>query len=309
MNVDRHGQAGTIAELPPYRAFLVVDMKDFSGSPGRHHAELTDAIPDILYQTFRRCGLSGRWDDARFRGSTGDGYYLGFRSAVLPFLLNPVLRELQEELQYRNKVGPVAGHDQPIRMRVSINVGPMTDSGHNSITDGSGAARIETHRLLDSPPVRDLLTRSSAITCVAAIISARVFEDAVLPGYAEDAPEFYVPAPVQVKNYHSQAYLRVPRPSGGLLTHGFTLPEADTRSVTAEPDRSPSQDAPLTGGVYGSAVAAREYTDQRRTKISTTVNDAQGPVNTGSGSQFNMPTGNDARPRRGKPRRRRDDQR
>lgn len=309
MNTDPPRQAGDPAELPPYRALLVVDMKDFSGSPGRNHAQLTAMIPEILSQTFGRCGLRNVWDSRRFEGSTGDGYYLGFRSELLPYLLNPVLSELQEELQYRNKVGPLAGHDQPMRMRVSVNVGPMTDSGNNTISDGSGVARIETHRLLDSGPVRDLLTRSSPITCVAAIISARAFEDAVLTGYADDDPELYVRAPVRVKTYTAEAYLRVPRPSGGLLAHGFGHRENDTRPCGVEdPDAQPRRGTSPPGAGVGSSGQAGDYTDRRRTSIRTVVNDPQGPVNTGSGPQHNMAPANTQK-KSGKARRRKDDQR
>lgn len=204
MDID----SGAVAELPAYRAFLVVDMKNFSGERGRDHARLTEAIPEILHQTFRSCGLADLWEEVLFNGSTGDGYYLGFNSRLLPFLLNPFLFTLQDELAYQNSVS-----QQTIRMRVSINVGPMTGPEPGTISAGSGDARIETHRLLDSDPVRDLLNRSGSVTCVAGIVSARAFEDAVLSGYSDEEPDLYVAAPVEVKSYEGTAYLRVPRPS------------------------------------------------------------------------------------------------
>lgn len=256
MSTHPQGPRGNVAELPPYRALLVVDMKDFSGNPGRDHAQLTADIPEILRQTFIRCGLGELWSEVRFSGSTGDGYFFGFRSSVLPFLLNPFLSALQDELDYRKRVRPVTGQDRPVRMRVSVNVGPMTDSGENRISDGSGESRIETHRLLDSTPVRDLLARSNATTSVAAIVSSRAFEDAVLTGFADDDPGLYVAAPVQVKSYQGRAYLRVPRPSGDLLAHGFHRGERDERAPKAD------------------------NTDQRHASISTTITGTQGYVNT-----------------------------
>ncbi len=39
--MSTHSSRGNVAELPPYRALLVVDIKDFSGNPGRDHAQLT----------------------------------------------------------------------------------------------------------------------------------------------------------------------------------------------------------------------------------------------------------------------------
>src|SRR5947209_15218335 len=200
---------GDVQELPPYRALLIVDVKEFSARPGRYHQELTGAIPRILQQAFARCGLADLYDEKLFHGTTGDGYFLGFRTGVLPYLINPLLGALQDELDYRAAVQTVSGPEQDLRMRVSINVGPMEDSGHNAINDGSGDARIENHRLLDSEPVRELLSRSGATTRVAAIISARAVEDAVLSGYAGEPAELFVRVPVTGQNYQGQAYLRV----------------------------------------------------------------------------------------------------
>ncbi|UOZ02529.1 hypothetical protein [Amycolatopsis sp. WQ 127309] len=219
------------AELPPYRALLAVDIRDFSGVLAKDHARITDAIPTILCSAFQRCGLSEIWHRQRFGFGTGDGYALGLPSTMLPFLLNPFLAALQEELVYRSEVhaDPV-----PLRMRVSVHIGPVTDSGADLLSEGSGTARIETHRLLDAGPVRELLNRSGPMTRVAAIVSEQAYHDAVLSGYAADAPEHYVPAPVEVKKHRGIGYLRVPSPSGDLLRDGF-LPRvsdpADTGAV------------------------------------------------------------------------------
>jgi hypothetical protein len=54
-------------------------MKDFSGNPGRDHAQLTEDIPEILRQAFNRCGLGELWDEKGFHGSTGDAYFLFYQ--------------------------------------------------------------------------------------------------------------------------------------------------------------------------------------------------------------------------------------
>ncbi|SNQ51912.1 conserved hypothetical protein [Frankia canadensis] len=103
----------------------------------------------------------------------------------------------------------------------------MTDSGESRLGDGSGDARIVLHRLLDAAPVRHLLDDSNPrATLVAAILSGRVFEDVVAGGYSTLDPDYFVPVDVEEKRYRGQAYLYVPRPSGGLLNHGFRLPDA-----------------------------------------------------------------------------------
>lgn len=283
-------------DLPPYHALLIVDMKDFSGTQGRRHAELTEEIPRILRDAFRKANLAEVLNDVRFQATTGDGYVLGFRSAVLPYLINPLLAELQDELAYRNRAVRTGHASEAIRMRVSINVGPTTLSGKNKISDGSGNARIETHRLLDAKPVRDLLTRSTDATCVAAVVSARVYEDAVLSGYAADDPDLYVEAPVQVKSYEGIAYLRVPCPTGDLLKHGFRPPENPTTTSNDVPEPRPVDSGSshnTVGDVRGQNTVIQGRNDGIGSiggSVGNVYNgDVQGPIHSGRGNQFNGP--------------------
>jgi hypothetical protein len=261
-------------QLPPYCAILVVDVTDFSGRRGRDHAALTDAIPGILRQAFRRAGLTEMWSETVFGMSTGDGYVMGLRSALLPFLINPFLPALQEELAYHNSV---AVQSQPLRMRVTIHVGPVTSTGAELLSEGSGAARVEAARLIDSQPVRDLLSRCGPVTCVAAIVSARAFEDAVLSGYAADDPSMYVPAPVAVKSFQGTAYLRVPAPSGDLLASGFRSEGAEI-AVVPEPATAVKHGDGSSFRIGGTGDISGSH--------NTTITDPRGPVNTGSGTQY-----------------------
>ncbi len=251
--------------LPPYRAMLAVDMKDFSARQGRYHEGLTDRIPQILAAAFSRARLGDEWAEGkRFPRSDGDGYVVGFRPPVLPFLVNPFLHALQDELKECNRTDPVLGQ-APIRMRVSINVGPVTDSGENTISDGSGTARVETHRLLDAPAVKNQLERSGPETYVAAIVSARAFEDAVLTGYSGDGEDYYVRVPVEVKSYRGVAFLRVPNPTGDLLRTGQW------------PGASEEQAEQREAG--GGAPAA--------SSVGTVIGNSFGPVHSGTGDLYN----------------------
>lgn len=241
-----------ITELPPYHALFVVDMRGFGRVPGRHHAEVTNAIPTVLRHAFQRCGLDWVWETARFQGTTGDGYYLGFDSRYAPFLLNPLLSALQDELAFQNSL---MAH--PIKLRVSINVGPLTDEEAESLSRGSGAARVETHRLLDSESVRAVLDNAGPETCVAAIVSERVFDDVVAPGYSADGTGLYHWVEANEKEYHGSAYLRVPTPSGRLLAHGFgNVPDTDPDSSQGSasgtgPDATHRAGTPTTARVDG----------------------------------------------------------
>jgi hypothetical protein len=210
----------TMLELPPYRAVLSVDVCDFSGTKAADHRALTEKIPLVLEQAFRRGGHASVWEERRFPADRGDGFVVGFRPDVLPVLVGPFLDSLQHELAYHHQLRPGSGP----RMRVSIAVGPLTDSDADvgRLGDGSGSAMVENHRLLDCDPVRRLLIDSDPeVTFVAAVVSARVFEDVVLSGYADKAAAEFIEVPVAVKKYRGTAYLHVPKPSGALLHKGM----------------------------------------------------------------------------------------
>jgi hypothetical protein len=282
---QERGFAG-VGDLPPYRSLLVVDMKDYSGTTSRQQAQLNGMIPEILQSAFVRCGLGAIWDEATFPSHSGDGYAIGLPTSRLPFLLNPYLDALQNELSDRSRLLAAAGFE-PIRMRVSVAVGPVTDSGRNTVSDGAGAARIELHRLLDSEPVRDLLKRCGDSTLVAAIVSARAFEDAVASGYSDEDPALYVEAPVKVKRYQGSAYLRVPLPSGDLLASGFRKPGEATSAAGS------ASAAPVSAAPPQPAIQQNDYSTNRRGGIGTVsgtghsiVTDPTGPTHTGAGSQY-----------------------
>ncbi|MFI9384678.1 hypothetical protein [Kutzneria sp. NPDC052558] len=223
--------------LPPYRAMLVVDLTDFSGNPAADQGRIGADIPVLLRDTFQRMGHGYLHAEAKFVDHTGDGQAMCFRPRALPTLIDLFPATLQAELADRAK----RTGTRPQRMRVSMTVGPLTDKAGPSIRDGQGAARIEVHRLLDAKPVCELLTRSNPeVTLVAAIISARVYEDIVVGGYCQLDTDSFVPAPVEVKSYQGTAFLHVPTPSGDLLANGFTpqqsvMPVADKREATPTP--------------------------------------------------------------------------
>lgn len=265
-------------ELPAYRALLVVDARRFSSLPGRDHARVTDEIPVVLRRAFDRAGLTRLWEEAAFRDSTGgDSYYCGLDSRYLPSLLNPLLGALQDELVSRN-----AHAHHPIRLRASIHVGPLTGPESGKASEGSGAARIETHRLLDSDPVRSLLESAGQATCVAAIVSERAYLDAVASGYAGESPDLYRRVRAERKEYGGAAYLRVPLPSGGLLDHGFLASDDDAPGSGERPsgagDDTPTERLSIVTG-DGGAVKTVGGADNRGT-----VGDGNSGVVVGDGN-------------------------
>ncbi|MFF3847011.1 hypothetical protein [Streptomyces sp. NPDC002328] len=215
--------------LPPYRALFAVDAKDFTGLPAVQHGPVSRLIPELVDQALEKADLGDLRDAKRFPANTGDGVVFGFDPAFLSFVLWPFLHVLDGVLGAYNQqcVGP------RIRLRASVHVGPLPDSGEPG--DGNGTPRNDTHRLLDSRPVKAILAAASEqVTHLAVILSDRVHEDVVLGGYTGLHPDrcVEVPATVEGKNFAQRAWLYVPSPSGNLVRAGVPA------------DHEPAQDAP-----------------------------------------------------------------
>lgn len=208
--------------LPEYRALLAVDAKDFTGLPALLHAPVSQMIPELVDQALTKAGLDELLHAKRFPANTGDGIVFGFEPVHLPFVVWPFLNVLDDVLAQYNalSVGP------RIRLRASVHIGPLPDAGQPG--DGNGTARNDTHRLLDSRPVKAVLAASSEQTThLAAILSDRVYADVVLGGYAGLHPDrcIEVPATVEGKPFAQQAWLYIPSPSGSLFHAGVLPPD------------------------------------------------------------------------------------
>ncbi|NSC24424.1 hypothetical protein FM076_26050 [Streptomyces albus subsp. chlorinus] len=218
--------------LPPYRGILAVDAKDFTGRPAIEHEAVSRAVPELLKTALSRAELRDIWDGRTFPASTGDGYVFGFDPRRMPFVIHPLLHTLQDVLTDFN----VLSHGAvPIRLRVSLHVGPLPETGDEF--GGNGTARNDTHRLLDSHPVKAVLaSHKENITHVAAILSDRCYEDAVASGYTGRHPDHFVEvaATVSGKPFSQRAWIYVPHPSGPLyeeLSDGVSAPEPVREAV------------------------------------------------------------------------------
>lgn len=211
-------------------------------------------IPELLNASLERAGLAEVWKDRRFPDSTGDGYVFGFDPAVMPFVVHPWLAALQDVLTdfNMNSAGVVR-----IRLRASLNIGPLPDTGDEF--DGNGTPRNDTHRLLDSRPVKAVLAASSAhVTQVAAILSDRCYQDVVASGYTGRHPDHFieVPATVEGKPFAQRAWLYVPTPSGNLYD----------RRVLGD-QVIDDQEKPRTAGEDGRRDAGRKATSAPRSVV------------------------------------------
>ncbi|UUU20288.1 hypothetical protein [Streptomyces sp. DSM 40750] len=227
--------------LPAYRGILAVDAKGFTGHPAIEHEAISRAVPDLLRTAMNRAGLEELWNDRKFPASTGDGYVFGFDPALMPFVVHPLLLTLQDVLTDYNVLSYGA---VPIRLRASLHIGPLPDTGDEF--SGNGTARNDTHRLLDSRPVKAVLaSHKENITHLAAILSQRCYEDAVASGYTGRHPDHFVEvaATVEGKPFAQQAWIYVPQPSGPLYEEALAAPAAESpvREDASVPENAGTQ--------------------------------------------------------------------
>jgi hypothetical protein len=233
--------------LPPYLALLAVDAERFSSNPSAMLPDLSSDIPDLLERALSRCDLEGVWADRRFPQSTGDGYFFGVPSEHLPFLVHPLLDSLHHVLVEHDRTLHSINRDLRLRLRVSIHVGPVQDSGDER-KDGRSTPTNEAFRLLDSRPVRQALKAGSPdVSLLAAVISQRVFEDVVIAGFTGLHPDCFeaVTADVPSKDFIQPAWLYLPR-----ISHN---PNASAHEDTSAGEGTPPHPA-LRGRQGSSAI-------------------------------------------------------
>src|SRR5215469_6374299 len=115
--------------LPPPRAIFAVDTEKFTRNPSARQPELRDAITELLGSAFRRCGLAEVWEARTLPQGTGDGYVFAVPQKRTPFLLDPLLDRLQEDLEEHDRRLRSEDRSLRLRLRVAIHMGCVPDSG------------------------------------------------------------------------------------------------------------------------------------------------------------------------------------
>ncbi|MEV0594861.1 hypothetical protein [Nonomuraea cavernae] len=192
-----------------------MDTVKFSGNPSAQLPGLSARIPQVLGKAFDRCGLAEIWTEKRFPQAAGDGYVFGVRPEHVPFLVHPLLDELQQVLQEEDARLRSIDRKLRMRLRASIHLGPVPDSG-DAGRDRIGTPTNYTFRLLDSQPIKNAMGRTEPdVTLLAAIVSQRLFDDVVAAGYTATHPSQFaeVMAEVPGKDFKHPAWLYIPRNS------------------------------------------------------------------------------------------------
>lgn len=250
----RSGPEDQVAELPPYRAVLVVDTKEFGSNTDSGQNFLVEEIREVLALAFKRAGLEDVFRGALFPHNTGDGFGMGMDTRYLPAVVTYFFDTLQDVLAERDVWLRARDRGLRLRMRASLTVGPVQEPDPDGGTAVVGSTVINAHRMLDAAPVRDMLARSDPDqTFLSVALSQGVYDDVLASGYGYLSPSRVVRRAIQVKELTSTVYLYVPKPSGELLTHGFGDGEERTEelekvSAIPEPVRPSSVHNEMTGG-------------------------------------------------------------
>ncbi|MEU8394076.1 hypothetical protein AB0C28_02720 [Nonomuraea sp. NPDC048892] len=189
-----------------------MDIVRFTGNRDRYLPELSAKIPDILEQAFINCGHERIWQEKRFPDKPGDGYVFGTAPEHLPFLIYPFLDSLQATLADSAPALRSSDRTLNMRLRASINLGPVPDQG-DPARDRIAKATNDAFRLLDSEQLRQTMADTDAdVTFVGAIVSQRVFQDAVVGGYTgiHESQFRRVTAEVPGKGFREEAWIYVP---------------------------------------------------------------------------------------------------
>ncbi|MFR9731013.1 hypothetical protein ACL03H_17450 [Saccharopolyspora sp. MS10] len=253
-------QARTTKPLPPYRAVLAVDAKDFSSAPSAHQEALSADVPELLRAASEQSGHSRLWEAKVLGSATGDGYFFAVDAADAPFLVDPFLAELDDVLSEHDEVVRARDRRLKLRLRVSVHLGPIPDSGLST-------AMNETHRLLDSEPVREALAGTDPeVTYVAAILSERVFTDVIEGGYVKLCASQLAKRAVRVKRFASTGYLYVPNGSPAPVAEGVSRIDPERlaeRQRAEEPAERPAVHNEFSGTSSGSVLQIGHARDVR----------------------------------------------
>ncbi|MEV7941343.1 hypothetical protein AB0O82_35115 [Kitasatospora sp. NPDC088264] len=213
---------------------MVLDQEGFTERPSAVQAALSAAIGRVVDEALSAAGLDHVRDHKRFARNTGDGLVFGCAPGHLPALTHPFLAELESALAREH----VRAGTTPIRLRAAISAGPLPVDGGPG--DGSGTARNEAHRLVDSTVLKHALAQANPeATHLVAIVSDQVYRDVVLAGYSGLHHSRFTPvlAAVTGKKFRQSAWVHVPVPSGGLVA--LPPPNEDVPPHTAAPERVP----------------------------------------------------------------------
>ncbi|THV28753.1 adenylate/guanylate cyclase domain-containing protein [Glycomyces paridis] len=217
---------------------LAFDIRRFSAFTDTERTRIATEFRDDIEGAFGDAALQEVWNDHEFCQNAGDGIVVGFPAVHLHPIVDGLPQPLQHRLRERHRQD-----DTPIRMRLGIAVGPVQGTDDPRVDVSPNQVIIDACRIGDSLPTRMLLENSDGQATYLAVAAM----PAVITSYIAPEPKWlraseFVRTSIDTadKNFHTEAYLHVPSPSGDLLRFGLTNLPATT--VSEDPSFEPLED-------------------------------------------------------------------
>ncbi|TDV53598.1 effector-associated domain 2-containing protein [Actinophytocola oryzae] len=177
---------------------------------------LRDGMYEAVEQAFAAAGIP--WERC-FRQDVGDSI-LALVPAEVPkgAFAGRLPTALVAALGAHNEVHPP---EERIRLRMALHAGEVTYDDHGV----TATAIIHACRLLDAPPLKEALARSSGTL---AVIASEWFFTEVIRHHAAYAPNEYLRVPVDVKETSCHGWIRLPDHGSA---HGVAVPPQTAPSV------------------------------------------------------------------------------
>ncbi len=185
------------------RLCVAADIASYSRIPTVESARVQQRFVELLRSARAHSGIA---ESLVVTDSSGDGQYAVLppgldESVVLPRLLDGLVRATRA-------ANDALEDDARLRIRVAIDRGLVQPSVNGWV----GWSTIAIHRLLDSPPLRSMLTQHPELDC-AIIVSDTVYQDVGRHGYGGVTGQDFVEAAVSMpeKGFSGRAWLYRPR--------------------------------------------------------------------------------------------------
>ena len=207
---------------PEYRALFAVDIEKSAGRGDPAQLDTRKVLEDVLVASLADAGI--RWADCH-NSDQGDGFRVVLpRHTSIALVLEPTARVLARRLRQHNRT---ADPRRRIRLRMAVHAGTV------HIDDGrlGGGSLEDLARLLEAPPLREVLAAAPSTATVAVAVSHHVWTDVVRHDYDGIDPASYREVEYTVKETSGTAWLHLP-------DHFFgpDMPAPDEH----RPDRTPA---------------------------------------------------------------------
>lgn len=211
---------------------LAVDIRRFSAYTDTERTRIASVFRDAIEESFISAGLEHVWQAREFCQNQGDGLVVGFAEEHLSAIVDGLPRALQNQLRELDRRELLN-----IRMRLGVAAGPVQGVTDDRIDVAPNQTIIDACRVGDAKAPRMLLENSDenatylAVAVTSTVVTGTIAPD---PGWLCQSEFVKVPIDMTEKDYHTEAYLHVPSPSGDLLRFGLSNLPASQRSEAAD---------------------------------------------------------------------------